>query len=319
MSYLTDAMAEVAEDKPVETPASTEPTPAKEEPRQDEPKPEETKDEPKPEEAKPEPDKAPEEPKPEPKPDLSTLTKEQKAEHAFRRQLGKQASKYEQIIEDMKSQFQSQINELKKATAKQEPAKTRNDFATDDEYIAYLAGKQVDDILGKRDAEAKAKADEEAKAKAEQDEIDQRNQEVMQGFQANCKAAFPDEQAYAGFQQRVAKAMRNGIAEILDQAPAVRDYLFSNVNGPAVLNEMLTSKDSFVRVMSQASNPTSAIIEMHDLARELASKAAAPAAQPEPAPAPVMPKIGKPGSRQDAPRSVLGSDQDMINFLRHRH
>ena len=110
--------------------------------------------------------------------------------------------------------------------------------------------------------------------------------------------------------------MANGLADVLDEAPAVRDYIFSNPNGPAVLNEMLQNKDSFVRVMRLAANPMDAVIECHELARELASRVAEPA----PAPAPKMPSIGKPGaggSTRTAP-DMYHDDASLIDFVR-RH
>ena len=73
--------------------------------------------------------------------------------------------------------------------------------------------------------------------------------------------------------------------------------------------------------MSNAGNPMSAIIEMHDLAREIANRSKQP--DPTPAPQPEQPKqmphLGKPGTVSGGARtSVFDSDRDLIKFIRAR-
>ena len=256
---------------------------------------------------------------PQPKPDLSKLTKEQKAEHAFQRQLGKMKEKHKAELdeqrESMRKEFQQQLDEFKKSFQKtEEPVKKRDDFESDDEYIDYLTQRGVDKRMAQIDADnAKARAEQEAKDKADAEAAEQRKQ-VAEYFNTNAKQTFGDR--YEEFERTVQKGVANGLADVLDEAPAVRDYIFSNPNGPAVLNEMLQNKDSFVRVMRLAANPMDAVIECHELARELASRVAEPA----PAPAPKMPSIGKPGaggSTRTAP-DMYHDDASLIDFVR-RH
>ena len=255
---------------------------------------------------------------PQPKPDLSKLTKEQKAEHAFQKQLAKQKAKYESSIDEIKKQFQSQIEDVKKqleAKKAEEPVKRRDDFETDDEYIGYLTQRGVDQRMAQIDADnAKARAEQEAKDKAEAEAAEQQKQ-VAEYFNTNARNTFGDQ--YDEFEKTVQKGVANGLADVLDEAPAVRDYIFSNPNGPAVLNEMLQNKDSFVRVMRLAANPMDAVIECHELARELSTRKAEPV-QPS---VPKMPSLGKPGaggSTRTAP-DMYGDDQSLIDFVRkHR-
>lgn len=340
MSYLDKVTEEItgnagSQEQPVETKVET-PVETKEEPKVETPTetkeepPKETKEETKVETPKVEPKvetpvetpkvetkvETKDEPKKE-KPDLSTLTKEQKAEHAFKRQLEKQKAKYETQIQQMHDNFQKQFdefkNEFKKNQPKEEP-KTRADFPSDDEYIKYLVKTQ-------NDAERAEIDEKRAKEEKEQREFEEQRREISERFQQNCRAAFNDEESYAAFATKVNKGLSNGLGEILDQAPAVRDYLFGNPNGPTVLNEMLSNKDSFIRVMSNAGNPMTAIIEMHDLAREIASRSKQP--DPTPAPQPEQPKqmphLGKPGTVSGGARtSVFDSDRDLIKFIRSR-
>lgn len=333
MSYLDKVTEEItgksgSQETPVETKVET-PVETKEEPKVETPT--ETKEEPKVETPKvetkvetpvenPKVETKKDEPKDEPKKekvDLSSLTKEQKAEHAFKRQLEKQKAKYETQIQQMHESFQKQFDEFKsefnKNKPKEEP-KTRSDFPSDDEYIKYLVKTQND--ADRAEAEEKK-----AQHDKEQREFEEQQRAVSESFQQNCRAAFEDDQTYAAFATKVNKGIQNGLGEILDNAPAIRDYVFSNPNGPLVLNEMLSNKESFIRVMSNAGNPMSAIIEMHDLAREIASRSKQP--DPTPAPQPEQPKrmphLGKPGTVSGGARtSVFDSDRDLIKFIRAR-
>jgi len=306
---------EWSHEAPAEWSKPGEPITAKEEDKpveeaEDQPKEEPTEEQPKEE--------------PQPKPDLSKLTKEQKAEHAFQRQLGKMKEKHkaeldeqrESMRKEFRKEFQQQLDEFKKSFQKtEEPVKKRDDFESDDEYIDYLTQRGVDKRMAQIDADnAKARAEQEAKYKAAAEAAEQQKQ-VAEYFNTNAKQTFGD--GYAEFESRVQKGVANGLADVLDEAPAVRDYIFSNPNGPAVLNEMLQNKDSFVRVMRLAANPMDAVIECHELARELSTRSAQPV-QPS---VPKMPSLGKPGaggSTRTAP-DMYGDDQSLIDFVRkHR-
>lgn len=332
MSYLDKVSEQItgntgSQEKPVETPKDETKVETKVE------NPVETKEEPPKEttvetkvETKEEPPKdEPPKDTPKEKPDLSQLSKEEKAEHAFKRQLAKQKDKYETQIKQMHDSFQKQFdefrNEFKKSQPK-EPPKTRSDFPSDDEYIKYLV-KTQNDVERAELAEKNAKeAEEKAAKEREEQEYAEQQKQLADTFQRNCRASFQDEKAYGEFAAKVNKGLANGLGEILDQAPAIRDYVFSNQNGPAVLNEMLSNKESFIRIMQTAGNPTEAIIEMHELARELKTKAAAPVETPvetKAEPPKSMPHIGKPGAKSGgAKTSVFGSEKDLINFIRAR-
>ena len=254
------------------------------------------------------------------KKDLSGLTKEEKAAFSFKRQLEKQRHKYESEISKMTDKFseiQKDIESLKSAQPKEQP-KTRTDFDSDDDYIRYLSKQSLDDVLAEQKKQA---ADEEAR-KALEAEEEKRQKEDTDRFTANCARVFTDEEQYAEFAKKVNKGLSNGLGELLDQVPTVRDYLFQNPNGPRVLNAMLSDRDAFVRVMSRAQNPIEATIEMHEMAKELMATPAASQAAPAPVPTPqqhLMPSIGKPGkgSAGTAP-DVFSSDESILKFIRGR-
>ena len=252
------------------------------------------------------------------KPDLSTLSKEEKAQHAFQRQLAKQKEKYEASIQELTGNFQKQIDELKTSMKKQEPKKvlTRDMFDTDDEFIRALADERVKEIMEGREEEARKKEEARRQAESEQAKIQQRLAEQAETFKSNCSACFTDENERNAFEAQLSKATANGLADVLDQAPAVREFVFTDPDGPRVLNAMLQDKGAFMRVMGRAGNPMACVIEMHDMAREL--KAPQVQQQQQEQPRSVMPHIGKPGAggAGASTQSIWNSDEDLINFCR---
>lgn len=262
---------------------------------------------------------------PKARPDLSTLTKEEKAQHAFQRQLAKQRDKYENSIKELAGSFQKQFDELKETINKKPAEKkvlTRDQFETDDDFIRALADEKVNDIMGARDAKAKEEAEAKSKADAEEAELRKQREEQAAIFNSTCKACFADEKYYGEFSGRVEKAVKNGFGELLDQAPAVRDFIFSQPSGPKVLDAMLKDRNTFVRVMGAAGNPTLATIEMYELAKELEKpvEQQAPQVEQQAPQAPRgMPHIGKPGSHGGGARTTFQSDNDIINFVRNCH
>lgn len=324
--YVEDILNSKEEPETVQTAAPAEETKPEETKPAEETKPEETKpDEQKPEETKPD-EQKPEETKPEEtkpdetRPDLSQISKEEKQAHAFRAQLAKQKSKYEQTIEEMKNTFQSQIDEIKKSVAKPaEPKKTRKDFSNDDEYIDYLTEQRVNSIMEVRDRQAaKEAADREADAKKEA-EAQAIRQEAADRFNEACRVSFTDPNEYQEFAKRVDRAIKNDLASVLDEAPAVRDFIFQSADGPVLLDAMLKDRDTFVRVMSRKDNPMEATIECHDIARECraARNRQQPAVQKPAESKPAMPNLGKPGGGgSTGSTSMFDSDQDLINYVR---
>ena len=260
-----------------------------------------------------------EQPKPA-KPDLSTLSKEEKAQHAFQRQLAKQKEKYEASIQELTGNFQKQIDELKNSMKKQEPKQvlTRDMFDTDDDFLRALADERVKAIMESRDEEARKQAEQQKQAEAEQAKVQQRLAEQAETFKTNCAACFTDENERNAFEAQVSKATANGLADVLDQAPAVREFVFTDPDGPRVLNAMLADKTAFMRVMGRAGNPMACVIEMHDMARELKQAPAVQQQQQQQQPKPVMPHIGKPGAGGAGPAapSMWNDDEALINFCR---
>lgn len=309
---VNDNQEVVNEDQPSETvdqTPETEDQPS-EEPKEDEPKEETVEEEPK-----------------EEKPDLSAIPQEEKAVHAFKRQLSKMKEKHKAELEEqretLKKEFQQQFEEFKKSQTEkkvEEPVKTRDDFADgkggDEAYIKYLTkqgymeAKAEDEKLM---AEQRAK---EAEQKQREAEEQAQRQQVADYFVHNAKADFGDE--YAEFEARLEKGVKNDLQGVLANAPAVQDFIFGTPDGPLVLNEILKDRNAFVRIMSRGSNPTLAIIECHDLAREIRQKRAM-ASQPVET-APKMPRMGKPGAGSSRPTApdIYNDPAAMLEWVHNR-
>lgn len=326
MTYTEQVMAEFGEEtqetpaveqeqpqEAVEAPEATEEAPAEEKPAGAT----ETQQEP-PEENPEEPEETPadatvvEEPKPKPKKDLSGLTKEEKAEFAFQKQLAKQKAKYESSIDEIKQQVAELREQVK--PKEEEPKKlTRDMFDTDDEMIEALVDQKME--IKQKEFEKQKELDEQQRKAMEA--AREKERQARDDFRTNCRTAFPDEAQYAEFTGKVQKAVQAGLGDILDAMPAVRDYLFFNPNGPVVLNEMLNDREAAARILDRTHNPIDAVVEMHDMAREIRGRAKE---QPEPEQekAPVMPKLGKPGTtRGSSSRSFFDSDDDLIEWTRN--
>ena len=269
---------EEAEARTVETPKAEPPkeepkveTPAQETPKEEPPKvetPVETpKEEPKQETSTEEPPKADEPPKE--KKDLSNLSKEEKAAFAFRKQLAKRESKFEEALKSRDAEIESLKKSIEELKAPKQ-VKKRKDFETDDEYINYLAAERVDEVLKQRDAKAaeeKAKTDQAAKEEQEENE---RRQEAINGFQESVKEAFADEAQATTFRKNIATATKNGLGELLDSVPPVRTFLLENgTTGVRVLDKLLSDRNTFGRVFKPNNDPVSMLIELHAIAHEV--------------------------------------------------
>lgn len=314
MSYLDQIhKREAAEERTVETPkteetvtsTATEETVTKETPKTEEtvtetPKAEETVTETPNTEDKAETEKKP------PK-DLSGISKEEKAAFAFRRQMAKRESKFEEALKSR----DSEIENLKKAIADlQAPKekKSRKDFENDDGYIDYLASQRVDAKWAEKEAQAaeeKAKADREY---AEQQEYQARTQESINNFRTAVKDAFTDENQETAFKANVAKAYRSGFAELLDAVPPAKSFLLENgTTGVLVLDKILSDREAFGRVFKPNQDPVSMLIELHAIAHEV-NQPKAPAVQVTET-APKKTAIGRPGQGQGgAPGELHGRD-----------
>lgn len=305
--------AEETNQTPVETPA--EETPAEETKPADEPKPEDTpaEDEDKPGE---------DEDKPRQPKDTSQFTKEEKAEHAFKRQLARQRERHQAEMQDLIKSFDQKLEDFKQSLKPKEkkPQPKREDFEYDDDFVNALVKYNMEQEQAAKDEEAAKTRKEQEEREAQEREYAERNKMVADTFSENCKTAIPDEER-DDFAAKVQLAQANGLAELLDKAPVVRDYIFTTKRGPRLLHAMLKERDTFANVMRTAAtsaNPMTAYIELDDIARNFQYTKPEPAPAPEPEQQRTMPKLGKPGSggTKESSMDVTNDEQALIKFMR---
>lgn len=309
---------------------------AQAEPQKEEPKPEEKpspepqgdpeekpeeKPEVKPEGQEPEEtpkEEKPKEEQPKPKKDLSKFTPEERAEYGFAKRLLRERKKAEaSAVESLTGKIEELSKTVETLKGEKKP-KTRADYPDGEEgdvaYINDLTEAKAKKMLDERDKQAAKDAEERAREAAENARVE----EVRKTFSDNVRETFQTEESYNDFDRRLKVGMENGLDVVLDGAPMVKDFIFTKKDGPAVLNAMLSSKDTFVRIMSKAADPYDVSVEMFALAKELREQKAKPAEQtPEPEKPAGMPHVGKPGARQGGSGSQrLESDADVIAFLR---
>lgn len=324
MPYVDDIIEEekkaVAQAEPQKEEPKPEEKPSPEPQGEPEEKPEE-KPEVKPEEQEPEEtpkEEKPKEEQPKPKKDFSKFTPEERAEYGFAKRLLRERKKAEaSAVESLTGKIEALSKTVETLKGEKKP-KTRADYPDGEEgdvaYINDLTEAKAKQMMDERDKQAAKDAEERAREAAENARVE----EVRKTFSDNVRETFQTEESYNDFDRRLKVGMENGLDVVLDGAPMVKDFIFTKKDGPAVLNAMLSSKDTFVRIMSKAADPYDVSVEMFALAKELREQKAKPAEQtPEPEKPAGMPHVGKPGARQGGGGSQrLESDADVIAFLR---
>lgn len=258
----------------------------------------------------------------------SEFTPQERADHAFKRQLAKQKEKYEKELKERDDKFaemQKQLDELKKQTAPKTPKKKREEFKDDEDYLEYLADERaaakLKELMAERDQKdaetAKQRAEEEERTRAEEAQVAEQRQLFIQ----NAESAFSgDENRKKEFFSNVAYAHEHGLGEVLDRAPVAADFLMYNPKGPAVFEKMLNDRSTFDQIFTEynARNPMAMFMTLNGIADSLKS---APSTTQT---APVTPKpavhIGKPGKQTAGVQApdIFSDDDAMLAYLRNR-
>lgn len=228
----------------------------------------------------------------------------------IRSRLKKQAEKYDRELADRDAKYDAlakQFEEFKQGMKKNEPPKTRENFGTDEEYVAYLTRQQIDADRAEQD---KARREQEAKAaqeKAEQDKAELAVRERQERFVNNINYCFDQPEQKAEFMGKVKQYLGKGLGDLLDACPVASDYLLASPRGPKVLDRLLTDVNAFKRVFDpRGITPMDQYYELRELEREIYGKPATAVTEPtpaepkpaeEPKPAKQVPKYGKPGAQ----------------------
>lgn len=223
----------------------------------------------------------------------------------IRHRLEKQAKKYEQELKDRDSKYDElarQFEEFRKqATPKKEL--TRDQFETDEGFVAALTQQQIELDREKQAQIRKEQDEKDAAARAEQEKAEEDIRNRQTRFLGNVERCFADKAEKEQFMGKVKTYLGKGLGDLLDACPVASDYLLASPKGPKVLDRLLTDKEAFVRVFDpQGITPMDQYYELKALEKEIygTTISQAPAPVEEPAPEPpkkAMPKYGKPGSQ----------------------
>lgn len=227
----------------------------------------------------------------------------------IRNRLKKQAESYEQKLANNDAEWKKKFEEFKSQFEQKKPeVKTRNDFQTDEEYVAYLTRQQIDADRAEQDKIRKEREAKDAEAKAAQDKVEQDIRDRQVRFVNNINYCFDQPEQKAEFMGKVKTYLGKGLGDLLDSCPLASDYLLSSPRGPKVLDRILTDVNAFRRVFDpRGISPMDQYYELRELEREIYGKPAPASAEPNPVetkapeekkPEPRQaPKYGKPGAQ----------------------
>lgn len=245
---------------------------------------------------------------------MNSVSHEDKAAYSFRRQLEKQRTESDAQLkkrDDRITELERRVAELTKPAPKK-----RADFETDDDYMGYLAGKGAEEALAKRDAENAEKERKAADERKSQDEENEKVDRTIDVFRGNALKEFGEERGIE-FLRRVKKFGNSGLTEILDRDPVAFRFFFENEDGPAVLDRVMSDRQTAIRALAPCSDPMERLYTLHDIAKEIRREELHAEGLGR---APRLPAIGKPGSGAGyAPSGdIFASPKSLSDYIKGR-
>jgi hypothetical protein len=237
------------------------------------------------------------------KPDLSKISNEDKITHSFKKQISRQKSKYEKILEENNKKFAELKEELEKLKNpdKYRP-KVRQDFETDDEYIDYLTESRVNNILSKKEQEALARQEEESNRLSLYEEVKAKTDE-------NIKKQFKTDAEYNDYINTVSAAFEKGLDRLIDCDKEIATYLVSSEIGPKIVYELAKNPKKVKQLFGQKT-PMARFYELKQLESDLYSKNQQKNTLAKP--------LGRPGVNSEPIKDVFANDNDLLRMLRRR-
>ena len=237
------------------------------------------------------------------KPDLSKISNEDKITHSFKKQISRQKSKYEKILEENNKKFSMLTEELEKLKNpdKYRP-KVRQDFETDDEYIDYLTESRVNNIMSKREKELLEKQEEESNRLSVYEEAKAKSDE-------NIKKQFKTDAEYNDYINTVSTAFEKGLDRLIDSDKEIATYLISSEIGPKIVYELAKNPEKVKQLFGQKT-PMARFYELKKLESDLYSKNQQKNTLAKP--------LGRPGVNSEPTKDVFANDNDILRMLRRR-
>ena len=302
VKHIEDALEEAAKELAGQAQEETheDPAPA-EEPHEDPAPAEETHEDPAPAVEEPH-----EDPAPAPKADeIGDEIANQNS--VIRRRLERQAEKYNKELADRDAtiaELKKQFEEFKAANQPGPKVLTRDQFKTDEEFVAALTQQQIDADRARQEELRKEQEAKDAEARAVQEQEAAEIKQRQDRFLNNVDYCFGNPEEKKQFMGTVKTYLGKGLGDLLDACPIASDYLLGSPRGPKVLNRLLTDKEAFVKVFDpKGITPMEQFYALKEMEKEIYG-APSPAmetppapAEAKPAPARKAPAYGKPGAQ----------------------
>lgn len=232
----------------------------------------------------------------------SERSKLEQASYSFRKQLAKNKQKYETRYNDLQSQYNDLLARLDKLEhpEKYQPL-NRAQFETDDDYINKLVEERFNNVWQAKLEEAKKQYETENKQNEEINAYRSRADE-------NVKKLFKTPESEKQYRDTIAKALNDGLGELVDTDKEVAMYIMRSDLGPKILYEMATNPKIVEDMFGEGVTEMDRQFKIRDLENKLRTAMVTP----------VAPVVGKPGINQAQPDrgSIFDSDDSILNYLR---
>ena len=232
----------------------------------------------------------------------SERSKLEQASYSFRKQLAKNKQKYETRYNDLQSQYNDLLARLDKLEhpEKYQPL-NRAQFETDDDYINKLVEERFNNVWQAKLEEAKKQYETENKQNEEINAYRTRADE-------NVKKLFKTPESEKQYRDTIAKALNDGLGELVDTDKEVAMYIMRSDLGPKILYEMATNPKIVEDMFGEGVTEMDRQFKIRDLENKLRTAMVTP----------VAPVVGKPGINQAQPDrgSIFDSDDSILNYLR---
>lgn len=243
--------------------------------------------------------------------DKSKLSQQEKMEYAFKKEFGKEKKRHQAEIDALRSE----LNEIKKATAKPEPVITADNFDTVEEYNKWLIKQETAKALNEYKQN-------EINNKIQVEEINNKKSEVHNVISELYKT--PDEIKL--YNSMVQEAIDNGLDDYLNaenKERTIRSFIDNSPIGPRVLQHLIWDTKRMNEIYN-IKDPIDKRVELKLLERELKQHIAlqktnvtAPIVNK-----PVVPIMGKIGSNVttngDSKLSKQETEAEAMRFLKSR-
>lgn len=231
--------------------------------------------------------------------DKNGLTHEQKMQYSFRKQLAKNKQKYENNYSQLQEQYNQLLARLDKLEHPVQPL-SREQFATDDEYIQKLVEDRFNSVWESRLKEANDRYQKELSQNKEIEAYRSRQDE-------NVKRLFKTPEAEQQYKKTVGEAIANGLGELVDSDKELSSYIMRSDMGPKILFELATKPEEVERLF--ADNVTE--MDRQFLIREMENRLRNEINKP------AVPVIGKPGlTNTTKVGGIFDSDDSILSYLR---